>query len=123
MSSLHIEKMQLDEFGREYKIDERVLEKIEFEHLLETKYKSPEELIRKTMVNIEKEGVHNNNPEKRVIYGRNGILVVLNKNGKIETAYKPSGGLRGYLKTTGEIYYNEVRKSLFERVIKWIKEH
>ncbi|MDR0408693.1 MAG: hypothetical protein LBH45_07255 [Campylobacteraceae bacterium] len=123
MSSIQVDEMQLDEFGREYAVNKNILEKIEFEHLSETKYNTPEELIKKTINNIEKEGVHINNPEKRVIYGRNGVLVVLDRNGKIETAYKPSAGLRGYLNTTGEIYYNEVRKSLFERVTKWILEN
>ncbi|MDR1008029.1 MAG: hypothetical protein LBL65_05645 [Campylobacteraceae bacterium] len=122
MSSIQIKEMMLDEFGREYEINEEVLEKIEFKHLWETKYNTPEELIRKTMSSIEKEGVHINDPRKRTIWGRNGVLVILSEHGEIETAYKPSAGLRAYLNTTGEIYYNEVRKSLLERVIKWVQE-
>jgi hypothetical protein len=93
MSSIQIEEMMLDEFGREYTIDKEIYAKIRIkpEHLKASKYKSVEQLLRDTMQNIAKEGTHNNDPTRRVIWGQNGFIVILGQHGDIKTLFSPEG--------------------------------
>jgi hypothetical protein len=122
MSSLHIEKMQLDEFGREYAVrDKEIYNKIRNKHL-KGRYKSVEQLVKATMSDIAKEGVHYNDSSKRVIWGSNGYTLILDKNGKIETVFGPDKRINYFYDNTNEVYYDKTKEafSLIQRVKKWL---
>lgn len=123
ISSAQEERMTLDEFGREYELkDEATYDKIRTkqDHLSASKLKSVEALEKDTFGNIAKEGVHAGDPTKRVIWGNNGFMSILDKNGKIETIYKPKKGLASFYDTTGEVYYDKLEQSFKAKVKKWL---
>jgi hypothetical protein len=122
MSSIQIEKMQLDEFGREYEVrDKEIYNKIKNKHLT-GRYKSVEQLVKATMSDIAKEGVHYNNSSKRVIWGNNGYTLILDRNGKIETVFGPSRSINYFYDNTNEVYYDKTQQafSLIQKVKKWL---
>jgi hypothetical protein len=126
MSSIQIEKMQLDEFGREYEVrDKDIYNKIRTKenHLRGSKYGSVEELLRETMGSIAYEGVHDNDQTKRVILGRNNFFVIIDANGKIESCYRyPKNMLNYFYNNSNGVYYDKTREAfnLIQRVKKWL---
>lgn len=123
MSSYQVKQMTLDEFGREYEVKDKVTyDKIrdKKDHLKASNCKSVEELMRQTLGDIAKEGVHENNGAKRVIWGNNGFMAVLDKNGKIETLYKPKKGISDFYNTTNNVYYDKLEESFKQKVKKWL---
>lgn len=126
MSSFQVERMTLDEFGREYEIPSvDIYNKIKNKdgHLKASREKSVENLLRDTLGSISKEGVHADDPTKRVILGSNGFAVVLDKNGKIKTSFKADRGLGYFLDNTREVYFDKTEQAfntISQRVKKWL---
>ncbi|WP_332444334.1 hypothetical protein [Wolinella succinogenes] len=124
MSDIQVKQMKLDEFGREYEIDENITAKLTQKHLKKTRYRSVYELLRETMGNISREGVHHEHGDRRTILGSNGVLVVLSRDGKIITAFPPDRSKASYYDDqTANTYYNKVEQSLSlaQRIKKWLK--
>lgn len=125
VSSEQAERMTLDEFGREYEIlNKATYDKIRTkeDHLSASKLKSVEALAKETFGGIAKEGVHANDGTKRVIWGDNGFMGILDKNGKIETIYKPKKGLDAFYDTTNGVYYDKLEQAMnfTQKVKKWL---
>jgi hypothetical protein len=126
MSSYQVERMTLDEFGREYEIeDPKIYNKIKNkdDHLKASREKSVENLLKETLDSIAKEAVHKNDPTKRVIWGSNGFMGFLDKNGKIKSVYKPKDGIKDFYGTVGEVYYDKTQQAfntISQRVKKWL---
>lgn len=123
MSDIQVKQMKLDEFGREYEIDENITAKLTQKHLKKTSYRSVDELLRETMGNISREGVHHEHGDRRTILGSNGVLVVLSRDGKIITAFPPdTDSTKYYDKWTAHTYFDKVehRLSLLTRIQKWL---
>lgn len=126
MSADQVERMTLDEFGREYEIlDKNTYNKIKDkkDHLGASKAKSVEALMKETLGSIAKEGVHAGDPTKRTILGDNGFTAILDKNGKIETLFKAGRGLDYFHDNASEVYYDKLDiayRSIGQRVKKWL---
>lgn len=126
MSADQVERMSLDEFGREYEVpDKDTYNKIKNKdgHLKASREKSVENLLKDTLGSIAKEGVHKDDPTRRVVLGSNGFAVVLDKNGKIKTIFKADRGLNYFLDKTGEVYFDKTEQAfnaISRRVKKWL---
>ncbi|WP_041963439.1 hypothetical protein [Sulfurospirillum cavolei] len=126
VSAVQAERMTLDEFGREYEIaDSATYNKIKNkdDHLKASREKSVDNLLKDTLGSIAKEAVHKNDPTKRVIWGSNGFMGFLDKNGKIKSVYKPKDGIDDFYATVGEVYYDKTEQAfntISQRVKKWL---
>jgi hypothetical protein len=111
----------LDEFDRlikplSKKVNAKILNKDD--HLKATKYKNPAEMLKATIEDIAKEGAHINDESKKVIFGKNGCIVIIDNKGICETCFKPKKGI-DYYESNAITKYDSIKN---KGIKKWLEK-
>jgi len=120
---VYLDEEIIDEFDRvvnplSKEIDRKIINKKG--HLKDTRYKNPNEMLEATIKNISKEGQHINNSNKRVVWGQNGCIAIIDQDGNCETCFKPSNGII-YYENTAITKYDSIQSKL-KGIKKWLEK-
>ena len=98
------------------KVNAKILNKDD--HLKATKYKNPTEMLKATIEDIAKEGAHINDESKKVIFGKNGCIVIIDNKGICETCFKPKKGI-DYYESNAITKYDSIKN---KGIKKWLEK-